>query len=154
MWNSLAFSPAQNLFCPKDLGPSNGRVWTCIAGIRSSKLPVLRVQWSLGWFLFLSQAMRRLSTQQVTTTSWGVDTSAFSQAICLLNRRVEREILVQSTIDYLVRFVLLQRRAEAHAEIARAGKVGQIIAFRAGIVSVSTSEEGLSMDFSGSCKGW
>ena len=27
----------EDLSCPKDLGPSNGRVWTCIAGIRSSK---------------------------------------------------------------------------------------------------------------------
>ena len=33
---------------PKDLGPSNGRVWTCTAGVGSSKKPVLRVQWSLG----------------------------------------------------------------------------------------------------------
>ena len=36
------------LLFPKDLGPSNGRVWTCIAGVGSSKYPVLRVQWSLG----------------------------------------------------------------------------------------------------------
>ena len=35
-------------YCPKDLGPSNGRVWTCIARVGSSKYPVLRVQWSLG----------------------------------------------------------------------------------------------------------
>jgi len=39
--------------CPKDLGPSNGRVWTCIARVGSSKYPVLRVQWSLGWKTFL-----------------------------------------------------------------------------------------------------
>ena len=36
---------------PKDLGPSNWRVWTYIAGVRSSKWPVLRVQWSLGYFI-------------------------------------------------------------------------------------------------------
>ena len=43
----------KNLECfflvnPKDLGPSNGRGWTCVAGVGSSKEPVLRVQWSLG----------------------------------------------------------------------------------------------------------
>ena len=36
---------------PKDLGPSNGRVWTCIAGVGSSKKPLLRVQWSVGLYI-------------------------------------------------------------------------------------------------------
>ena len=40
------------MYCPKNLGPSNGRVWTCIAGVGSSKKPVLRVQWSLHWHFF------------------------------------------------------------------------------------------------------
>ena len=43
-------------FTPKDLGPSNGRVWTCIAGVGSSKYPVLRVQWSLGTLTFLNKS--------------------------------------------------------------------------------------------------
>ena len=37
-------------YYPKDLGPSKGRVWTCIAGLGAWKEPVLRVQWSLGYW--------------------------------------------------------------------------------------------------------
>ena len=79
------------MFLPKDLGPSNGRVWTCIAGIRSSKLPVLRVQWSLGLhvFEFVTLALLLLLVIMATVARFALQGSKVMRAKNLNGELVE-----------------------------------------------------------------
>lgn len=55
-----------------------------------------------------------------------------------------RSILMQSTIEYLVQYVLFKRQTLAQVEIVRGGDVEKIIC-QSSLVGVSTSEDGFTM---------
>jgi len=87
---------------PKDLGPSNGRGWTCIAGVGSSTERVLRVQWSLGHIDFMKVVPwcfdsneRPVSNPLAKSVLWsGQFFLSCNGLVSVRNREMRKKILV------------------------------------------------------------